>query len=229
MFLILKISYPHYVRTCIAGYFSIVSIGSDVRPVLVKSTKVSLYNGILFGGGVEGGTNVISDSCVFFFPAIEETSEALSGSTSSLSERYESFPSLSSRTIQWRYIYIKLLILKYILSNCILIIYDVLYLLRVVGAVLLYVARSCVSLPEETHVFSYKLPVVFASKITSNSDDVSLSSSKVSHFNAREDLIGISISEFSFSFSRSFSCIHKVLFEYTWIYICTKLQFLQKG
>jgi len=66
-----------------------------VRPVLVKSIKVSLYIGVLFDGGVEGETN--SDFFVFFFPAIEETSEALSGCISSLSERYELFPSLSSR------------------------------------------------------------------------------------------------------------------------------------
>lgn len=71
-------------------------MGNDVRPALVKSTKVSLYIKDLFGGGVEGETHISEDFFVFFFPATEETSEALSGNASSLSERYKSFPSLSS-------------------------------------------------------------------------------------------------------------------------------------
>jgi len=90
-----------------------------VRPVLVKSIKVSLYIGVLFDGGVEGEAN--SDFFVFFFPAIEETSEALSGCISSLSERYELFPSLSSRPFH---------IIKHIIKNMhsnYILIYDVLY------------------------------------------------------------------------------------------------------
>jgi len=70
-------------------------MGSDVRPALVKSTKVSLYIRDLFNGGVDE-TYVSGDFFIFFVPVIEEISEALSGIASSLNERYKSFPSLSS-------------------------------------------------------------------------------------------------------------------------------------
>lgn len=72
-------------------------MGSDVRPAFVKSTKVSLYIRDLFNDGVD--ETYISGEFVFFFPVIEETSEALSGNASSLNERYKSFLSLSSGSV----------------------------------------------------------------------------------------------------------------------------------
>lgn len=77
------------------GYFLTISMGSDVRPAFVKSTKVSLYV-VLFGGGVECEMNKFGDVSDFFVPVIEEMSEALSGNASSLSDGFKSFPSLFS-------------------------------------------------------------------------------------------------------------------------------------
>lgn len=94
-FLILKISKLYCIHTCIVEYFSTTSLGSDVRPAFVKSTNVSLYIRDLFNGDIDE-TYVSGDFFVLFFPVIEETSEALSSNASSPSERYKSFPSLSS-------------------------------------------------------------------------------------------------------------------------------------
>lgn len=75
-----------FIHTCIVGYFSIISQGSEVRPAFVRSINVSLYTGVL-SGNVEDKVNMLED---FFSSVPEEISEALSGNVSSLSERYGS-------------------------------------------------------------------------------------------------------------------------------------------
>lgn len=70
-------------------------MGNDVRPAFVKSIKISSNTGI-FGGNIEGEINVFRDFFGIFFPATEETSEALSSNIFSASERCKSFRSLSS-------------------------------------------------------------------------------------------------------------------------------------
>ena len=105
------------------------------------------------------------------------------------------------------------------------------YLPKVVEEVLLHAVRSCVSLPEEVYVFSYKLPIAFVSKIISNSDDVASLSSIASHFNTREDLAEVSISKSFSLFSISFSCMHndKILHIYIYIqYIYVHIYFVIK-
>lgn len=85
--------------------------------------------------------------------------------------------------------------------------------------------RSCFSLLEEAFVFSYKLLTIFSSKIISKLDDVFSSSSNASHSNAREDLVGISVSEFLSSFSTLFSYKYIRRFHYLYIYLINRLIF----
>lgn len=89
-------TYKSIIRTFIMGYFSTISMDSDVRPAFVKSIKVSLYIIFLFDGGVKSEINKFGDLFDFFVSVIEEMSEALSSNASSLSDGCKSFPSLFS-------------------------------------------------------------------------------------------------------------------------------------